>query len=150
MFSNIYHVFTALVSGYHKKNLHTVFIFNDPTKVKNLTELEVDEKQILGRALLKAFTAAAGSARQKFGNDVKELPEPITIQCIHADGKAFYFSVYQLNTLDLDNDSGTKNYSWIMPKMNLYEKAEYMEGIPILEGYNPEVFERILAFYKNN
>ncbi|XP_058790105.1 large ribosomal subunit protein mL37 [Phymastichus coffea] len=145
-FDNVF----PLVSDYHKKNIHTVFIFNDPTKVKNLTEIEVQETQILGRALIKAFTAAAGSARQKFGTNIKDLPEPITIQCIHLDGKGFYFSVYQLNTLNLEGESGMKNYSWVLPKINLYETGGYVDGKPVLEGYNPEVFKRILAFYSNN
>lgn len=77
-------------------------MYFDPTTVKNTTELEVQESQVFGRALMKAFTAAASSARQKFGLDVKELPEPVSVQCIQTDGKQFYFSVYQLNTLDTE------------------------------------------------
>ncbi|NP_001136159.1 mitochondrial ribosomal protein L37 [Nasonia vitripennis] len=139
-----------LISGYHQKNIHTVFIYYDKTSVKNITELETEETQVFGRAMMKAFTAAASTARQKYGTDVKELPEPITVQCIQSDGKQFYFSVYQLNTLDIDGENGMKNYCWTLPKLNLYNVGGYENGKPVVEGYNPEVFRRILAFYKNN
>ena len=130
--------------------MHTIFVYHDKTKVKNLTELETTETQIVARALLKAFTAATSTARQKFGFEIKELPEPITVQCVQTDGKAFYFSVYQLNTLNVDGQDSIKNYYWTLPKMNLYETGGYVEGRPTLDGYNPDVFKRILAFYKNN
>jgi large subunit ribosomal protein L37 len=111
--------------------------------------LEATETQVFGRALIKAFTAAASTARQLFGSNIGVLPEPVTVQCIQSDGKAFYFSVYQLNTLDINGDKGIKNYYWTLPKMNLYDIADYVKGKPTLEGYNPEVFKRILSFYKN-
>lgn len=118
--------------------------------MKNITKLEVKETQIFGRALLKAFAAAASSARQRFGPEIKELPEPVTVQCVQTDGKAFYFSIYQLNTLNLESSKGTKNYCWTLPKLDLYETAGYIDGRPTLDGYNPEVFNRLLTFYKNN
>ncbi|XP_011504154.1 PREDICTED: 39S ribosomal protein L37, mitochondrial [Ceratosolen solmsi marchali] len=144
-FKNLY----PFISEYNKKYIHTIFIYYDSTKVKNLTELEIEETQIFGRALIKAFTAAASTARQRYGANVKTLPEPITVQCIHTDSKAYYFSVYQLNTLDINGEKGIKNYCWALPKLNLYDLADYVQGIPTLEGYNPDVFKRILAFYKN-
>lgn len=142
--------FSAILPGYHKNHIHTIFIYNDPTKVKNITELEVKETQVFGRALLKVFTAAASLAKQKFGPEVKELPEPVTVQCVQSDGKSFYFSIYQLNTLNLENGEGTKNYCWTLPKLDLYKKASYVDGVPTLEAYNPAVFKRLLAFYENN
>ncbi|KAJ8673383.1 hypothetical protein QAD02_004645 [Eretmocerus hayati] len=139
-----------LASGYNKKNLHTIFAFYDETKIKNLTELEVTESQIEAHGLMKAFTAAASSARQRFGHDVRQLPKPFTVQCIQSDGKRFNFLVYQLNTLDLEGNEGIKNFCWMLPRIDLYEAAGYVGGKPLLEGYNPEVFNRILGFYKNS
>ncbi|XP_014210281.1 39S ribosomal protein L37, mitochondrial isoform X2 [Copidosoma floridanum] len=149
---NIYKLnnFHPLVSGYHKSHIHTIIAYYDPSKVKHKSELSSTESQTLGRALLKAFTAAASSARQRFGLDVKELPEPITVQCIHSDGKWFYFSVYQLNTLDIEGKNGIKNYYWMLPKLDLYKVGGYVRGTPVLEGYNPEVLKTMLAFYRNN
>lgn len=118
-------------------------------KVKNITELPVTENQIHARSLVQSFTAATLYARQKCGLDVKELSEPVVIQCIQSDGQNFHFSVYQLNTLDIDGTEGIKNFWWSAPTCQLYEKAEYENGKPCVEGYNNEVFKRFLAFYKN-
>ncbi|KAK0177758.1 hypothetical protein PV328_001773 [Microctonus aethiopoides] len=131
-------------------NSHTLFVIHDCEKVKNFTELPVTENQLLARSLTKSFIAAAACAKQKFGNDVKDLPEPITIQCVQTNGRTFHLSVFQLNTLNIDGIDGKCNLWWSMPQLNLYEKAEYENSKPIVTNYNPEVFKRILAFYKNN
>ncbi|XP_012525067.1 39S ribosomal protein L37, mitochondrial [Monomorium pharaonis] len=129
-------------------NVHTIFVHYDPEEVKNLTELPVTLNQIFSRTLIKVYTMAASCARQKFGLSVKELPEPVTVQCIQSDGKNYYFFVFQLNSLDA-NDINMKNFWCALPPLTLYEKAEYDNGRPVVEGYNPEVFRRILAFYRN-
>ncbi|KAF3420139.1 LOW QUALITY PROTEIN: hypothetical protein E2986_09116 [Frieseomelitta varia] len=130
-------------------NVHTIFINHNPEEVKNLTELPVTEDQIHARSMIKSFGAAASCAQQKFGLSVKELPEPIVVQCIQSDGQNFHFSVYQLNTLDIDGKEGIKNFWWSEPSIKLYEEALYKNGQPCLEGYNTDVFKRYLAFYKN-
>lgn len=129
-------------------DIHTIFINYDPEEVKNLTELPVTENQIYARSMIKSFTAAASYARQKFGENVKELPKPVVVQSIQSDGQKFQFSVYQLNTLDM-NSKSVKNYWWTEPFIKLYETAQYDEGIPRVQGYNTEVFKRFLAFYRN-
>lgn len=131
------------------RNVHTIFVNHDPEEVKNLTELPVTEDQIHARAMMKSFTTAVAYARQEFGSNVKELPEPVIVQCIQSDGRTFHFSVYQLNTLAIDGTEGMKNFWWSSPSMKLYEKAGYEDGIPCVEGYNNEVFKKFLAFYKN-
>lgn len=99
--------------------------------------------------MIKSFTAAAANARQKYGPDVKHLPEPIIVQCIESNGKNFHFSVFQLNTLDINKIEGIRNFWWSSPTLQLYEKACYEVGKPILTGYNPEVVKKLIAFYKN-
>ena len=130
-------------------NAHTIFINHNPEEVKNLTELPVTEDQIHARSMIKSFGAAAICAQQKFGLSVKELPKPIVVQCIQSDGQNFHFSVYQLNTLDIDGKEGIKNFWWSESSIKLYEEAVYKNGQPCLEGYNSDVFKRYLAFYKN-
>ncbi|XP_068968029.1 large ribosomal subunit protein mL37 [Bombus flavifrons] len=130
-------------------NVHTIFINHNPEEVKNITELPVTEDQIHARSMMKSFTVAATCARQKFGLNVKKLPEPIVVQCVQSDGQNFHFSVYQLNTLDIDGKEGIKNFWWSEPSIRLYEKALYENGQPCLTGYNRDVFNRFLAFYKN-
>nr|XP_050857195.1 39S ribosomal protein L37, mitochondrial [Vespula vulgaris]XP_050857196.1 39S ribosomal protein L37, mitochondrial [Vespula vulgaris] len=130
-------------------NIHTIFISHNAEEVKNLTELPVLEDQIHARSMIKSFTAAAANARQKYGPDVKHLPEPIIVQCIESNGKNFHFSVFQLNTLDINKIEGIRNFWWSSPTLQLYEKACYEVGKPILTGYNPEVVKKLFAFYKN-
>jgi large subunit ribosomal protein L37 len=130
------------------KNIHTIFVYYIPKKVRNLTELPVTESQIISRTMLKSYTAAASCARYRFGKSVKKLPEPVTVQSIQTDGKNYQFFVFQLNSLDTD-DLSTRNFWYTLPSSTLYEKAQYDNGRPIVEGYNPEVFRRIVAFYRN-
>ncbi|EZA55817.1 hypothetical protein DMN91_011665 [Ooceraea biroi] len=130
------------------KNVHTIFAFHNPRKVRNLTELAVTESQIAGCTMIKSYTAAASCARYRFGASVTELPEPVTVQAVQTDGRRYQFFVFQLNSLDV-NDAGVKNFWYTLPPLALYEKAQYDDGRPVLEGYNPEVFRRIVAFYRN-
>ena len=85
--------------------------------------------------------------------DVKNLPEPITIQCIYSNGELFSFMVFQLNTMDFETTSHRiKNFVWfdrdntmynkILPKRAMLRNTQY-------EDYNPEVFQKMLAFYVN-
>lgn len=131
------------------KNVHTIFVHYDPVKVKNLTGLAVTESQVFGRTMIKAYTMAAFCARQKFGLSVKKLPEPVTLQCIQSDGKNYHFFIFQLNSLDA-NDVSVKNFWYTLSPLTLYQKAEYYNARPIVKGYNPEVFRRILTFYRND
>ena len=120
----------------------------DPVRVRNKTELPVTQSQIFSRTLIKTYVVAASCARQKFGSSVKKLPEPVTVQCIQSDGKNYHFFVFQLNSLDA-NDVSVKNFWYPLSPLTLYEKAEYDNARPVVEGYNPEVFRRIFAFYRN-
>lgn len=129
-------------------NIHTIFVHYDPEEVKNLSELLVTQNQVFSRTLIKTYTVAAACARQKFGSSTKKLPEPVTVQCIQSDGKNYHFFIFQLNSLDT-NDASVKNFWCALSPLTLYEKAEYDNGRPVVEGYNSEVFRRILAFYRN-
>ncbi|KAG8228472.1 hypothetical protein J437_LFUL009337 [Ladona fulva] len=130
-------------------NLHTAVIYYNETEVKNQYDLPVTENQFLGRSLVHAFTLAASQARVKYGNDASKLDKPITLQCVHTDGRRFHFLIYQLNTLDLDGNEGIKNIVWMTPLENMFEVCAYQKGKPELVGYNEEVFERLLSFYCN-
>ncbi|XP_011310848.1 39S ribosomal protein L37, mitochondrial, partial [Fopius arisanus] len=157
-------VSTAGLRAYHFYNLkslypvaktspwatpHTIFIYHDPETVKNLTEIAVKEDQLLARSLIESFATAATYARQKYGDTIEDLPEPLTVQCVQVNVQNYHFSVFQLNTLNIEGTEGKMNYWWSSPQMSLFEKAKYENARPVFEGYNPEVFKRILAFYKN-
>lgn len=142
---NVYPVQKA-ISKHHP---HTVFIHYNATEVKNIYEEEVTDDQILGRSLLKTFTVAATYAKEQFGEDVKVLPKPVTMQAVQSDGKFFHFGVLQLNTLDLDSEDGPKNIWYQTDKMSLFESCSYVSGKPTLVGYNNDVIKHLLALYDN-
>lgn len=135
--------FTMNVKARHP---HTIFINYNTEEVKNLFEEEVTENQIFSRSLMKTFTVAASYAKQQFGNDIKLLPRPVAVQCVHTDGKFFHFGVLQLNTLDL-NSKDVKNVWHQTEKLNLFNECKYYQGKPILEGYNSQVIQHLITFY---
>ncbi|KAJ8946418.1 hypothetical protein NQ314_008900 [Rhamnusium bicolor] len=147
---NIYEIKTIypIKSLTNKTHPHTIFMHYDKEEVKNLFEEEVTESQIFGRSLLKSFTVGASYARQIYGDDVKLLPKPVSIQCIQSDGRFYHFGILQLNTLDLE-ESITKNIWFQTPMLNLFDKCCYKLGKPVLEGYNSEVIKYLYAFYNN-
>lgn len=128
---------------------HTLFINFNKETVKNLFEEEVTEQQINGRTLLKTFTAAASYARAQFGENVKNLPTPVTLQAIQTDGQTFYFGVLQLNTLDVES-SETRNIWFQTPGLRLFDECSYQVGKPVLGGYNKEVIRHLVTFYNRD
>jgi len=129
---------------------HTIFLHYSPLDVKNLFDLPVTETQQKARSLLKAFAVAAAKAQAVYGENVKQLPEPITVQSVHVNNKSFYFGMFQLNTLELNGTAGTKNYWFDVPPMDLYSECAYIDARPTLIGYNPDVLKYALGFYNNN
>lgn len=147
---NIYHKdeFVSPISGKFN-NVHTAFIHYNETEVKNLYETPVLQTQIMGRSLMKCYAFAVANAKSKYGENVKELPEPITLQCVHTNSQWFHFSVFQLNSLAGPEEDGMKNIYWQTPLLNAYKNCVFDEGVPVLEDYNPEVFKHFLSFYMN-
>lgn len=78
-----------------------------------------------------------------------DLPEPVTTQVIHLTGKEFQFSVFQLNTLNLEDTTPTsvKNSVWITDKLNLFTECRNYYGKEIFEGYNPDILKIVAAMY---
>lgn len=127
-----------------KFHVHTCFeIDSSITKFRSNSEYH-------GRSLIMAFGSALAQARVTYGENVKGvLPEPITVHFINTNGKDFYFSVFQLNTLDLEGD--IKNIFWHESETApLFETCEYVYAVPTLEGYNHDIFKKMLAMYLQN
>uniref|UniRef100_A0A182JCR3 Large ribosomal subunit protein mL37 n=1 Tax=Anopheles atroparvus TaxID=41427 RepID=A0A182JCR3_ANOAO len=133
---------------YKLSHPHTILIHCSPGDVKNVTELPVSRDQVEGRTMVKAFTVAAARARQLYGDDVKALPQPITVQAVQTDSKSFHFSVYQLNTLDLSS-STDRNMWFRKPALDLYSECGYSVGKPVLENYNKDVLRHFAVFYSS-
>ncbi|XP_041969167.1 39S ribosomal protein L37, mitochondrial [Aricia agestis] len=129
------------------KHPHTTWLHYNKTEVGTLYELPVNQSQVLGRSLTHAFTVAAAYAKQLYGEKVKDLPEPVHINCIQTDGQYYHFGVFELNTLDVDGTDGTKNKWFCRNNMKLYDSSCYLSGMPVLENYNPKVYSYINAMY---
>ncbi|XP_052888632.1 39S ribosomal protein L37, mitochondrial isoform X2 [Anopheles moucheti] len=127
---------------------HTVLLHCSPSDVKNATELPVTRDQTEGRTMVKAFAVAAARARQVYGENVKSLPKPITVQAVQTDSKTFHFSVYQLNTLDL-NSSTVRNMWFRKAPIVLYSRCTRASGARTLVDYNKDVLRHFAAFYSN-
>lgn len=126
---------------------HTTWLHYNQTEVSNIYETPVTEQQILGRSLTHAFTVASAYAKQLHGEDVKDLPEPIYINCIQTDGQKYHFGVLELNTLNVDGTEGTKNVWYCKNNLQLYGSSRYFGGMPVLENYNNKVYGYINALY---
>ena len=70
----------------------------------------------------------------------------MVIPIVHTDGRMFHFSIYQLNTLNLDKETNLKNIFWSIPRIPLYDECQYKQGKPVLENYNSDVIEKLLTF----
>jgi len=82
--------------------------------------------------------------------DVTELPEPLTLNCVHSDTKNFIFGALQVHSLDLNGESDqARNLLWLEEPCTLYSKCEYVDGRPVLEGYNPNCAETLIALYRS-
>lgn len=129
--------------------LHTALIHYNDTEVKNIYATPVTDSQVLGRSLLKAFVMAAAQARYLYGNDVRDLPSPCTVQLVQTDAKVFHFCAFQLNTLDISSTQKTRNIFWSHPLIEISSDWGYHQAKPTLTGYNPHVFDLLYAFYRN-
>ena len=136
------------VTSLPKHNVHTCIEHNS-NKISQ--ELRTPEA-IYARSLTLGFLTALSQARLVYGSDVKgDLPQPVAVNFIHTDGSNFHFSVYQLNTLNLDEPNGIKNIFWHEEDISrLYDVCGYVKAVPELSGYNPEVFEKFAAMYLQN
>lgn len=87
------------------------------------------EDQIIQKALLYLFTHLTTDLTQRQGKRYGDVLEnPVAVQAIVTNGKRFHFIWYQLNTLDLRDDSGIKNLVHIESPPWLYRKVKTKEN----------------------
>ena len=113
----------------------------------NFPEPFWDLEDYAGRAILTQYAMCLGQAKLLHGQDVKDLPEPISVMLVITDGLKFHLSAFQLNTLET---SGTakKNIFWQEPELlEIAQVADYVSARPVVDGYDPEVFKKLAAMY---
>lgn len=151
-YRNFHHQFNFILAVKPTSNFshpHTLMLHYSRLDVKNFFETPVTQDQFESRAILKAFAVAASRAQSLYGDDVKVLENPITVQVIQLESKKIQFGIFQLNTLDLNGQDGVKNYWCRKPEMYLYEDCYYNDGRPALVSYNFEVFRLMNVFYSH-
>ena len=88
--------------------------------------------------------------------DIINLPEPISVQCVNLSDTALNFTCFQLNTLNFDNDQGIKNFVWFDTGNQLFSrhlpqpwKEDEFYHKRRYENFNPAPFDKMLALILN-
>ena len=82
--------------------------------------------------------------------DVKELPEPLVINCLQSDTQNLTVGCLQLHSLAQDaGHRSANNLFWLRGPEPVFARCEYVAGRPTLEGYNPRAVEKLMALYRS-
>ncbi|CAL1527951.1 unnamed protein product [Lymnaea stagnalis] len=138
-------------------------IFNSNLKLTNPhTIIQIprkyhwEQKHYQAAQIMTCLMYTAALARQKYGNDVRALPEPISVQHVSLEQNKFLFAFFQLNTLDLDSDNGIKNLVWTADRADLFTIIPGQPWMPKklkttrYENFEPLAFDKFLAVYLSN
>ncbi|XP_059139870.1 large ribosomal subunit protein mL37-like [Physella acuta] len=112
-----------------------------------------EQKHYQASQIMSSLMYTAALARRKYGEDVKILPEPITIQHVAIQDSWLLYTFFQLNTLDFDSDDGIKNLVWTAPQADLFKILRRQPWMPRIMrkdryiDYNPTAFDQFLAVY---
>ena len=122
--------------------LYSPFSFAHTTLVSDYKSKT--REQLLAYGLMQLFSQAAGRTVQ-YGYPLNEdLIHPLATQAIVTNGREFTFICYQLNTLDLNVMSNSRqNVLWAGPTYTLYEDIELGKG---LQGFSNECVQLFLRF----
>ncbi|KTG32233.1 hypothetical protein cypCar_00009738 [Cyprinus carpio] len=140
---------TGFREDYPYPHAHTLFLMEMGNTPKLLPE------QLRAKMVMFAFGNALARAQALYGKEPSVLEKPIVVQSVATNGRLFQFVVFQLNTTDLQSDSGVKNLAWVDEDQPLYEFAKVkplikkkVVQVPAgLSGYQPDTFKKFLALY---
>ncbi|KAG7319990.1 hypothetical protein KOW79_017133 [Hemibagrus wyckioides] len=140
---------TGFREDYPYPHVHTLFV----TEAGDAPKLQPE--QLRAKLVMFAFGNALARACALYGDESRVLEKPMVVQSVGTNGRLFQFVVFQLNTTDLESDSGVKNLVWIDADQQLYDFAKvrpYIKKKEVkvpagLSGYRPETFKKFLALY---
>ncbi|TRY87514.1 hypothetical protein DNTS_007080 [Danionella cerebrum] len=143
---------TGFRDDYPYPHAHTVFLMEPAGKAGKLRHFR---EQIGAKMIMFSFANALARAKALYGDEPQVLEKPIVVQSVCTDGQNFHFMLFQLNTTDLQTDSGVKNQVWLDFDQMLYGFAR---STPLLKkkvitipagvtGYKPESFKKFLSLY---
>lgn len=118
-------------------HLHTVFV---------LYKQPLTDAHIIQKGVCLTFARLLAEARRS-GSNV--LHTPLPGQCIVTNGKKFTFFYYQLNTVDLEVDAGTKNLVHVDGPHLLYRKLDKKTGKKCVVDLNEHAVKLLIATLTN-
>lgn len=102
---------------------HTLFIVDRKTKSRPTSQM-LSHGIMYNHAILQAVAINVLNLKPD-----QELDRPLAMSTVMTNGRMFAFIYYQLNTLNLQHDHGTKNLVWIKHTLPLFDKVKKKEGI---------------------
>ncbi|KAL4608255.1 39S ribosomal protein L37, mitochondrial [Arapaima gigas] len=135
--------------GYPYPHAHTLYLLESGDAPR------LREHQVCAKMIMFAFGNALARAHSLYGAEPRILDQPVVVQSVATNGRTFSFVIFQLNTTDLDSDTGVKNLVWLDADQPLYEYAKIrplikkkVVQVPAgVAGYQPETFKKFLALY---
>lgn len=70
----------------------------------------------------------------------------MVVQVVHCNRQQYQVGVLQLNTLDLTRPD-RRNIFWTQPWQQLFSSCTFKAALPVLDGYNPEVFSLLKGLH---
>ncbi|KAK3882594.1 hypothetical protein Pcinc_013041 [Petrolisthes cinctipes] len=119
---------------------HTVIIHN------NAPRLRCNSEGFASMTLMFAFSHAAAFARMLGKSDTELENSPVVVQVVNCNRQQYQLGVLQLNTLDLTR-SDRRNLFWTQPWQQLFSSCTFKAALPVLDGYNPEVFSLLKGLH---
>ncbi|KAJ8274310.1 hypothetical protein COCON_G00089350 [Conger conger] len=140
---------TGFKEGYPYPHAHTVFHLEAKRPFRLFPE------QLRAKMIMFAFANALARAQACYGTQPQVLEQPVVVQSVATNGRVFQFIVLQLNTTELEMDTGVKNMVWLEQDLPLYDyakvrpliKKKVVEVPAGLAGYQPDTFKKFLALY---
>ncbi|KAJ8270892.1 hypothetical protein GJAV_G00120450 [Gymnothorax javanicus] len=140
---------TGFQEGYPYPHAHTVFFLDAGHKPR------LQPEQMRAKMVMFAFGNALARAQALYGTQPQVLEQPLVVQSVATNGRVFQLLVFQLNTTELEQDSGEKNMVWLEEDLPLYDYAKVrplirkkqVEVPAGLAGYSPDTFKKFLALY---
>ena len=122
-------------------NRHSHFPFGHT--ILYVDSRSLSEDQLAAHALVTLFSQAAAQTVQDGHKLDEDLYYPLANQGIFTNGQLFAYFCYQLNTLDLREDTGHWNVFYIGPTMKLFESVIPGEG---LKEFNSDCARLFMQF----
>ncbi|KAL4228521.1 39S ribosomal protein L37 [Mactra antiquata] len=104
--------------------------------------------------LMTTFGIAITEARSRYGIGMGKLEVPVTIINMNISFNRINYIVFQLNTMDFDNDEGIKNLAWFDSEL-MFRKHPCKQWLEadnkikpaVYNDYNKKAFSKFLALY---